>query len=903
MAHPTIASATASTIKPSRYGLSPEHEAWLKQALGEQPTIHDLDRIERRGGLSATQKRILDAVRRSVVGNLRSTAGVAFNKDGKVEPGAQRIWTLRTAKVPTGHLSKAAAFEAEMTPFLIGQTGTIKDFRRFLDAYNPIVKNTPPMMVIGGEEGHGKAEALEGLAIALFGEGAKVFPVDLSKVTDDMHDALFSAGGKKGDLSVPRLMEIEDNKLGIIHLTGLDQLKVRAPQIADTLLKRLGCRADDKEHAWVPFVLDFDSAPDTKLAPLLEDALGKAAVLLRKAQSSFQYLDADAMAEYLEIALPQLLQRPGLGQLHLEWDHEAKGAFAEVLATRLTPIDQLQPRLENLILGQVSAEMVPADAVLRVHLLAEYAEDADKLKAAIKELQDPAVDLLEAPQIFTVTEEGRVAEPALVAGLIEDADQVLDSLLRRSQHHDLEVRRLFPEYDRLERLDQALGEMATALRTRARERGKLIFEPAPHERLGGLVAECEKLVAQLGRMTAERQAQLDVSMPAHVVIALQSVLEGVRLIAQASDLLRGEAPSPEGTRVHSAQLKRAIEALSNARGLLPMGNLGKNRITHQLQQVASKWMEAVASARRSEQEGLFPLLMEADAQELIDAGQQLRSQLPTKSLAKGERETNVRRLFESSPEAKKELKDLDRLLGMTIEVAETLGGLSDAQRKTVADLAKEESADSMSARRKIAKELIQCENGATELDERLVLAELIKLPRAALDRLKKTEVKVYAVRGKITDFLKQLPKGARPPGYPEGKTYDDVPAIFVPKGAEGNDKGDIVVIVTKEVNGNVILPGLDVKRGYNQVIHECLHGLDLENYYSTKKEFVSARAAEMGVLSQYEKQAVEGNFDRGAAETWAITGERLYGGDESVRKERPLLVKVLEDGFGTGAIG
>ncbi|MBK6683186.1 MAG: hypothetical protein IPG45_01840 [Deltaproteobacteria bacterium] len=900
MARPTIATAPA-TIKPSRFGLAPEHEAWLKQEFGEQPSIHDLDRVERAGGLTATQKRILDAVRRSVVGNLRATAGVAFNKDGKVEPGTQRIWTLRTAKVPTGHLSKAAAFEAEMKPFLIGQVGALKDFKRFLDAYNPLVKNTPPMMVIGGEEGHGKSEALDGLAKALFGEAATVFTVDLSKVTDDMHDALFSAGGKKGDLSVPRLMEIEDNKLGIVHLTGLDQLKARAPQIADTLLNRLGCRADDKDHAWVPFVLDFDSAPDTKLAPILEDALGKAAVLLRKAQSSFQYLDADAMAEYLEIALPQLLQRPGLGQLHLEWDDEAKAAFAEVLATRLTPIDQLQPRLENLILGPVSAEMVPADALLRVHLLAEYADHPDKLAAAIKELQDPALDLLEAPQIFTVTEEGRVADPALVEGLIENSEQVLEALLQCSQHHDLEVRRLFPEYDRLERLDQVMGEMATALRTRARQKGKLIFEPAPHERLGGLVAECEKLVAQLGRMTAERQAQLDVSMPAHVVVALQSVLEGVRLIAQASDLLRGEAPTPDGTRAHAAQLNRAIEALTNARGLLPIGNLGKNRITHQLQALAAKWIEAVAVARRSQQEGMFPLVLETDAQDLIDEARKLRGQLPVKPLAKGERETNVRRLFESSPEAKKELKDLDRLVKMTIEVAENLGGLSDAQRKTVADLAKEESADSLSARRKIAKELITCENGATDVDERLVRAELIKLPKAALERLKKTEVKVYVVRGKITDFLKQLPKGARPPGYPEGKTFDDVPAIFVPKEAEGNDKGDIVVIVTKEVNGNVILPGLDVKRGYNQVIHECLHGLDVQNYYSTKEEFVSAREAELGVLSQYEKQAKEGNFDRGAAETWAITGERLYGGDESVRKERPLLVKVVEDAFGTGA--
>lgn len=901
MARPNIATAPA-TIKTSRFGLTAEHEAWLKQELGEQPTIQALDQVERAGGLSATQKRILDAVRRSLVGQLRSTAGVGFNKDGKVEPGTQRIWTLRTAKVPTGHLSKSAAFEAEMTPFLIGQTGSLKDFKRFLDAYNPLVKNTPPMMVLGGEEGHGKAEALEGLAIALFGEGAKVFTVDLSKVTDDMHDALFSAGGKKGDLSVPRLMEIEDNKLGLVHITGLDQLKARAPQIADTLLKRLGCRADDKEHAWVPFVLDFDSAPDTKLATLLEDALGRAAVLLRKAQSSFQYLDAAAMAEYLEIALPQLLQRPGLTQLHLEWDEEAKAAFAEVLATRLTPIDQLQPRLDNLILGQVSAEMVPADAVLRVHLLGEYADDPDKLAAAIKELQDPAVDLLEAPQIFTVTEEGRVADPALVDGLIDNSDQVLEALLGCSQHHDLEVRRLFPEYDRLERLDQAMNEMTTALRTRSRERGKLILEAAPHERLGGLVAECEKLVAQLGRMTPERQAQLDLSMPPHVVVALQSVLEGVRLIAQASDLLRGEAPTPEGLRAHAAQLKRAIEALTNARGLLPMGNLSKNRITHPLQALAGNWIKAVEVARQSQLEGLFPLLMETDAQDLIDEAKQLRSQLPLQPLAKGERETNVRRLFESSPEAKKELKELDRLLGMTIEVAETLGGLSDAQRKTVADLAKEESADSMSARRKVAKPLIQCENGATDMDERLVLKELIKLPKPALERLQKTGIKVYAVRGKVTDFLKQLPKGARPPGYPEGKTYDDVPAIFVPKEAEGNDKGDIIVIVTKEVNGNVILPGLDVKRGYNQVIHECLHGLDLENYYSTKEEFTSAREAERAVLSPYEKQAMEGNFDRGAAETWAITGERFYGGDESVEKERPLLVQVLKDAFGTGAI-
>lgn len=885
-----------SELEPAHYGLSEEQAAWLKQKLEdarlpEKPSVADIDRLEKAGGLTDHQRRILDAVRRSVVGNLRSTAGVAFGKEGRIEPGAQKAWTLRVAKVPTHSLDKDKAFQAELEPYLIGQKGVETAFKRFFQATKALARQVPPMMVIGGELGHGKEQALEGLAKALFGEAATVITVALDRITDDQIEAVFSAGGRKGDLSLPNLMEIEDNKLGIVRLTGLEKLKDRAPGVADELVKRLGARKGEPEYAKVPFVIDFDVPPGADLPQILEDALGPVAVRLRAAQAAFGRLDKEAMLEYLDIALPQILQQPGLGQLQIEWDEDARDAFGEILATPHQPLEELQFRLQTLILDQFDASETPADAVMRVHLLED---DPANRQASIEYLKSERADLLDVPPIFTVTEEGRVADPKVVAGLVEDAEQSLDQILQRSTHHQTEVRRLFPEYERLEQLSDALGSLESSLKALARQRGRLVIPERTDEALLETIRGADVLVAQLAKIPADRQAELGFGLSRNLAVALASTLEGVRLIARTPELLKGEEPSIAQLQKYTEQLGRGIKQLDELKAQLPMALAARNDLSGDLAEFSRKWIQALDAAKESQRDGLYPLILEDEARALIKMAQALEARLPLQAPGKGGRNDAIRRLFESSPEAKKDLKALTKALSISVEIAENLGGLAAVQRKTIAQAHAEETADSPSARRTMAKALIRTENGATEVDKRVVMAELVKLPLRVLKRLARQEIPVVVMRGKITEFLKDLPKGARPPGYPEGKTYDDIPAIYVNGSEQGNKQGKAIVIVTKEQNGNVILPGLDTKRGQNPVIHESFHAFDDESYFSGSKEFQAMREAERHALSEYEKQAKEGNFDRGAAETFAITGERLFGGDATVRKERPKLTGYME---------
>jgi len=140
-------------------------------------------------------------------------------------------------------------------------------------------------------------------------------------------------------------------------------------------------------------------------------------------------------------------------------------------------------------------------------------------------------------------------------------------------------------------------------------------------------------------------------------------------------------------------------------------------------------------------------------------------------------------------------------------------------------------------------------------------------------------------------------KKTRPPGYPEGKSYDDVPAIFTTRKVDDVETSE-VIIVTADKGGRRVIPGIEEKKGYNSVVHEVMHAFDKNGVISQKPEWLKIVDDERPALTPYEKQPVEDlgdrKFDRGASEAWAITGERLYGGDDTVRAERPQMVEYLE---------
>src|SRR5262245_24144526 len=146
---------------PGNYGLEDQQVDWLRRKLGADPTVDDLFVLERESGLTDTQRRIVDGLKRSVLGTLRTNPGVAFGKDGKQPFDGTWVWTLRGARVPSASLSERDRFEEAMIPHLIGQTHVVDDLQEFRQVHASATRRVPPMMILGGDLAHGKDEMLK----------------------------------------------------------------------------------------------------------------------------------------------------------------------------------------------------------------------------------------------------------------------------------------------------------------------------------------------------------------------------------------------------------------------------------------------------------------------------------------------------------------------------------------------------------------------------------------------------------------------------------------------------------------------------------------------------------------------------------------------------------------------
>lgn len=879
-------------IDPGNYGLDQGHVDWLRTRLGESASVDDVFELARDTSLSETERRIVAGLERSVLGDLRIAPGVAFGADGKEPIDARKIWTLRGARVPSTAKTEDGRFKEAMEPYLIGQKGMLRDFEKFRTACNGLTGRTPPMMVLGGDAGHGKDQALDGFAQAMFGEDARVITVDLTNVTDAMVDELFGEGGRSGELSTWALQEVEDYKKGVVRLTGLDNLKDRAPQIAQKLVEQMGTQRGEQGHAWVPFILDFDVAPKTNLRTMVTDALGPAAARMRSAQGEAQHLGEEAMLQYVDALLPELLAQPGLSKLRLEFDQDARQVLGKVLATSHEPLYELEPRLQTLVLSQFdSHQSVAEDAVMRVHLMPEMKADDIALDRAIAAYQKPDADIFMLPEMFTVDEEGRVADPDAHQHLLERTEDLVDEALQTANQIYAVAERIAPEYGDMANLISATNGVEERLRGVARALSDdALFGSDTGAALLGAVGAAESALAELASAGAGRLKNLGLSMGAPTAVALHKALEAARLIARAPELSDGENADGAALETFSGHVRMASQAIRAVGQRLHDENRAvlEGSVIRILGSLAKTVGAAFETAQVSARQGVDPLIAPSDAKEIIDLVEVAKGMVvpveDSRILSPIASQSKVL-LDEGRREEVTEV--LDRIAAL----AGDLGGLTQATRRSLLEARAEEIKDSPALRRKMAKRIIRTANGATEVDARVLAAELVKLPLRVLKRLERNQIPVTAIRGKLTDYRTEIPKDTRPPGYPEGKTYDDVLAIFCQNGDDGE-----VVVVTKEQNGNVVIPGLDGKRGSNPVLHEALHAFDKGSVFSGSGEFAAAREADYHSLDEYEKQPVEDDgFDRGAAETFAITGERLYGGDEGVRSERPNLVEYLDD--------
>ncbi|HEX8446838.1 MAG TPA: type VI secretion system tip protein TssI/VgrG [Sphingomonas sp.] len=180
----------------------------------------------------------------------------------------------------------------------------------------------------------------------------------------------------------------------------------------------------------------------------------------------------------------------------------------------------------------------------------------------------------------------------------------------------------------------------------------------------------------------------------------------------------------------------------------------------------------------------------------------------------------------------------------------------------------------------LAKKLVQPGGSATQTDVNAVVGELKKMPVPALQSLEKSNVKVIAARGSVTDYATEL-KGVQPRGWPPGKTWDSVPGAYMP----GHNA---VVIATTGSGANTHVPTTGNGHGsVSLVVHEATHAIDNNigaKLNSSNATFLSARAKDLGVLSAYESQP----GIAGPSETYAESAARFYGGS-NVNSKTPAL--------------
>jgi hypothetical protein len=150
-------------------------------------------------------------------------------------------------------------------------------------------------------------------------------------------------------------------------------------------------------------------------------------------------------------------------------------------------------------------------------------------------------------------------------------------------------------------------------------------------------------------------------------------------------------------------------------------------------------------------------------------------------------------------------------------------------------------------------------------DKKVVVDEVVKIPRGGLEALKKKGTRIVVCHDSVTDVMTEL-KGVAPRGWPPGMTWDSVPGLF-------DSGGNRVIVATR---GGKVPPTGDGHGSANLVIHEVGHAIDAAGGgMSNSADFLQARAKDVAKLSAYETQA----GTAGQEETFAEDMARFYGGE------------------------
>lgn len=216
--------------------------------------------------------------------------------------------------------------------------------------------------------------------------------------------------------------------------------------------------------------------------------------------------------------------------------------------------------------------------------------------------------------------------------------------------------------------------------------------------------------------------------------------------------------------------------------------------------------------------------------------------------------------------------------GIINDIGDAFEAAKDAAESLIEKLFGPQEPKPADSRETIARRIVQAGGTGTQADVDLVVAEVAKMPLAALQQLESAGTKIVACRDSVTDYATSL-KGVQPRGWPPGATWDQVPGAYMPSSNE-------VVIATRGhgTPAGARVPATGEGHGsVNLVIHEVAHAIDATapaSRNSASTTFNDARTKDIAALSSYETQP----GTAGQSESYAESAARYYGGSGGTSK-------------------
>ena len=345
----TRVARTAPIIDLATYAIDDASMQWLEDRLGSRkPKASAVDSLAR-SSLTPQEQRFMTALLQAMRAGGRNVA-VSVTHEGAGE--AQRAGFMQaTLHAKTREDEVVGKVRGAVAAVLWGQERHLEAFVLAASDHVSSTRTLPAILVVGGERGHGKTEAVAALADGLHTRPGKVqgrvHDVDLSTVTDASAAALFEEDGPLSEKTLRKLVNV-----GVVCFHGANDLQKRAPQLTLRLQKLLGTARTDADYKSLVYVFDFDQLDGT-VVDTMDKALGPVGTYMASDYASFGHLDADTMRRYCLARLPQLLKSKQLGDMRVDFDDAALAIIGAALATPHMPLDSLDARIHQLILNHL----------------------------------------------------------------------------------------------------------------------------------------------------------------------------------------------------------------------------------------------------------------------------------------------------------------------------------------------------------------------------------------------------------------------------------------------------------------------------------------------------------------------------------------------------------------------